>query len=79
MMGTTNGFVRLATEGSSEHGADVSLAYLQHMSVCRTMDWELERPFSGVSLGKIGAHEAYTIRHEGMYWGYNLAWSELST
>ena len=37
------------------------LAYLQHMSVCRTIDWELVRPFSGVILGKIGAHEAYTF------------------
>jgi len=39
------------------------LAYLQHMSMCRTMDWELVRPFSRVTLGKIGAHEAYTIGH----------------
>jgi len=39
------------------------LAYLQHMSVCRTIDWELVRPFSGVILGKIGAHEAYTFGH----------------
>ena len=27
------------------------------------MDWDLVRPFSGVSLGKIGAHEAYIIGH----------------
>ena len=25
------------------------------------MDWELVRPFSGVTLGKIGAREAYTF------------------
>jgi len=28
------------------------------------MDWDLVKPFSGVSLGKIGAHEAYTTGHE---------------
>jgi len=39
------------------------LAYLQHMSVCRIMDWDLVKSYSGVSLGKIGVHEAYTIRH----------------
>ena len=27
------------------------------------MDWELVRPFSGVTLDKIGAHEAFTIGH----------------
>jgi len=27
------------------------------------MDWELVRPFSEVTLGKIGAREAYTIGH----------------
>ena len=27
------------------------------------MDWDLVKPFSGVSLGKIGAHEAYTTGH----------------
>ena len=39
------------------------LAYLQHMSVCQTMDWELVRPISGVTLGKIGAREAFTVGH----------------
>jgi len=39
------------------------LAYMQHMSVCQTMDWELVRPISGVTLGKIGAHEAFTVGH----------------
>ena len=27
------------------------------------MDWELARPFSGVTLGKIGAREAFTVGH----------------
>ena len=40
------------------------LAYLQHMSMRQIMDWDLVKPYSGVSLGKIGAHEAYTIRYE---------------
>jgi len=39
------------------------LAYLQHMSVRRIMDWDLVKPYFGVSLGKIGVHEAYTIGH----------------
>ena len=39
------------------------LAYLQHMYVRLIMDWYLVKPYSGVSLGKIGAHEAYTVRH----------------
>ena len=39
------------------------LAYLQHMSVRRIMDWDLVKPYSGVSVGKIGVHEAYTIGH----------------
>ena len=39
------------------------LAYLQHMSVCWTMDWELVKPISGVTMGKIGASEAFTIGH----------------
>jgi len=37
------------------------LAYLQHMSVCWTMDWELVKAISRVFLGKIGAHETFTI------------------
>jgi len=37
------------------------LAYLQHMSMCRTMDWELVKPISEVSQGKIGAREAFIV------------------
>ena len=40
------------------------LAYLQHMSMRQIMDWDLIKPYSGVTLGKIGVHEAYTVRHE---------------
>ena len=32
------------------------LTYLQHMSVRWAIDWDLVRPLSRVSLGKIGAH-----------------------
>ena len=39
------------------------LAYLQHMFVRRIMDWDLVKQYSGVSLGKIGVHEAYTVGH----------------
>jgi len=39
------------------------LAYLQHMFVCRIMNWDLVKPYSGVSLGKIGVHEACTVGH----------------
>ena len=39
------------------------LVYLQHMSVCRTMDWELVKPIFRVFLGKIGAREAFTVSH----------------
>jgi len=39
------------------------LAHLQHMSVHQIIDWDLVKPYSGVSLGKIGVHEAYTIGH----------------
>jgi len=28
------------------------LAYLQHMSVCQIMDWDLVKPYSGVSLAR---------------------------
>ena len=38
------------------------LAYLQHMSVRQIMDWDLVKPYSGVTLGKI-VHEACTIEH----------------
>ena len=27
------------------------------------MDWELVKPISRVSVGKIGAHEAFTVDH----------------
>ena len=39
---------------SSQHGENVSLAYLQHMSVRRTMEWHLYESISGVSLDKLG-------------------------
>ena len=43
------------------------LTYLQHMSVCRTMNWKLARPISEVTLGKIGTREAFTIGHGRVY------------
>ena len=52
------------------------LAYRQHMSVRQIMDWDLVKPYSGVSLSKIGIHEAYTIGHGGLCWGCSLAWSD---
>jgi len=55
------------------------LAYLQHMSVCRTMDWELVKPISGVTLGKIGDHEPSLSVMGEMCWDYSLVWSELNT
>jgi len=55
------------------------LAYLQHMSVCQTMDWELVRPFSGVTLRKIGACKAYTIGQKRDVLGLQPGLSELST
>ena len=39
------------------------LVYLQHMSVRRTMEWDLSKSISGVSLGKLGINEAYTAGH----------------
>ena len=39
------------------------LAYLQHMSVHRTMDWELVKTIFRVSLGKIGVNDVYTVGH----------------
>jgi len=39
------------------------MAYLQHKSVCRIMDWELIKPISAVFLGKIGARETFTVGH----------------
>ena len=38
------------------------LAYLQHMSVRRAIEWDLSS-ISGVSLGKLGANEAYASDH----------------
>jgi len=35
------------------------LAYLQYTSVHRAMEWDLSKSISGVSLGKLGANEAY--------------------
>jgi len=39
------------------------LAYLQHMSIRRTMKWDLVKPVSRVSLGKVGVHDVYTVDH----------------
>jgi len=39
------------------------LAYLQHVPVRRIMGWDLVKSYSRVPLGKIGAHEAYTVGH----------------
>jgi len=39
------------------------LAYLQHMSVRQTMDWELVKPILRASLGKIDARETFTVGH----------------
>ena len=39
------------------------LAYLQHMSVHQTMDWELVKTIFRVSLGKIGDNDVYTVGH----------------
>ena len=36
-----------------------TLAFLQHMSVYRTMEWDLSKSLFGVSLGKLGVNEAY--------------------
>ena len=35
------------------------LAYLQHTLVHRTIEWDLSKSTSGVSLGKLGVKEAY--------------------
>ena len=37
------------------------LAYLQHTSVRRAMEWDLSKSISGVSLGKLGANEAFPV------------------
>ena len=39
------------------------LSYLQYMSVHRTMEWDLSWFFSGMSLGKLGAKDGYTVGH----------------
>ena len=39
------------------------LAYLQHLSVCRTMEWDLSKSLFDVSLGKLGVNEAYPAGH----------------
>ena len=39
------------------------LSYLQHMSVHRRMEGDLFRFVSGLSLGKLGAKDAYLIGH----------------
>ena len=39
------------------------------MSVRHTMKWYLSKPFSGVSLGKLGAYEAYAAGHGGDVFG----------
>jgi len=46
-----------------------SLSYLQHMSVHRTMDWDLSRFVSGVSLGRLGAKEIHSTGHEKEVFG----------
>ena len=43
------------------------LAYLRHMSVRQTMDWELVKPIFRVSLGKICAHEVFRSVMGGTY------------
>ena len=48
------------------------LAYLQHMLVCRTMEWDLSKSISGVSLGKLAANEAYTVGHRRDVFGLQL-------
>ena len=45
------------------------LAYLQHMSVRRAMEWELFKSISRVSLGKLGVNEAYAAGHRGDVFG----------
>ena len=63
MTGTTNGSAKLVIESLPNMERTYPLTYLQHMSVRRIMDWDLVKPYSGVSLGKIGAHEAYIVGH----------------
>ena len=65
MTGTTNSSAKLVIRKFFPLNMDsmYPLAYLQHMSVRQIMDWNLVKPYSGISLGKIGIHEAYTIGH----------------
>jgi len=44
------------------------LAYLQHMSVRRAMEWDLSKSISGMSLGKWGTNEACAIGHGRCIW-----------
>jgi len=37
------------------------LSYLQHISVHHAMEWDLSQFFFGVSLGRLGAKEAYPV------------------
>ena len=54
---------------SSQHGEDVPLAYLQHMSIRHAMEWDLSKSISDVSLGKLGANEAYAAGHgRDIFW-----------
>jgi len=38
-------------------------AYLQHTSIRRTMEWDLSKSISVMSLGKVGVNEAYPAGH----------------
>ena len=40
------------------------LVYLQHISVRHTIEWDLFKSISGVSLGKLGLNEAYSVSHK---------------
>ena len=55
------------------------LAYLQHMSVRRTMEWDLSKSLSSVSLGKLGVTRLTHPAMGEMCLGCNLDWSGLST
>ena len=64
---------------SSQYGGMYPLAYLQHMSVRRAMEWDLSKFISGVFLGKLGVNEAYAAGHERDVFGLHPDWSGLST
>jgi len=55
------------------------LAYLQHMSVHRAMEWDLSKSISGMSLGKLSAMKLTLSVTREMYLGYIPGWSGLST